>query len=756
MRTARSMFLATMVVLAACGGGATRAQSVRERVTSALPAAVDRAREWLLKQQRADGWFSDSDFENAMAALALAESNTPFTDERMKRLVAAMINAQPQNHRFEAMRVEFLVRMLWKMNANTRKAAEGVIGRDMTTLSKSQRSDGAWLYDRGNWPSMDATFAAYQAFSLCLAEGYKLSDEYLSKPVVALLQKQKDDGMWSGNPFDDPGGGTNRDVAIMATIALMQVGGDFCTCRGKGPTKVQEALQKALEKAMAHGEVQNAYADWAKDSNKVRDAYFWQQGYYLARLEQASPRESIGRANLFDDWYRNTLSKQQADGHAESPRDDRGNHQDIMATACMLYQFAQMAKPVLISELLDDPTKVLSANRGLLNAVETLSLRSPQTMRYDRARPGLDYSRYKSAPLAYLHAADPFRLAQEERDNLRRYVTSGGTIIIQLDCGDKALLEAVRRELTAIWPAVKPEALLRSHPMWTAGSDPVAQHPVVLGLDDGVRTFCFVLQANVICDLAQGRSGPRLPAFQTFDAMAAYALEGQMDLKAPLLEIPADAEELKVGAVVQVGVGLVKLKSSLPDGVAMPYDGWATVAGLFPKDSGPKLLGPRPVDASGGLAMCDLAYLPCREESRLEDDEAAALSAYLAGGGLLLLESRLGGVATDRGAQRIIASLRLKVRPAKAEDSLLSGKFAENTVGFNLQNTHQRQDGALRKLPTDLRLLLSEDNKVVGVYSPYDLTVSASGIRCYGLRGYAPLDARRILANLLISRTVKR
>ena len=752
------MLLATMFVLIAAGGRPVRAQSARQRVTSALPGAVDRARQWLLNQQRADGWFSDSDFDNTMAALALAESNAPLSDDRMKRLVAAMVSAQPPNHRFEAMRVEFLVRMLGKMNAPARKAAEGVISRDMATLSKSQRNDGAWFQDRGNnWTSMEATFAAYQAFSLCLAEGYKVSDEYLTRPVVTLLQKQKSTGPWTYNPFDNPDGDSFRDTTLQAVIALMQVGGDSCTCRSKGPTKIQEALQKALEKAMGHGEVQNAYADWARDPNKVRDAYFWQQGYYLARLQQVSPRETIGRANLFDDWYRNTLRMQQDDGHAESPSDDRGRNQNVMTTACMLYQFAQMAKPVLVSELVDDPSKVLSANRGLLNAVETLSLRSPQPMRYDRARPGLDLERYRQSPLAYLHATEAFRLAQEERDNLRRYVTSGGTILVQLDCGDKAVLEAVRREMAAIWPAGKIEALIRNHPMWTAGSEAVAQRPVVLGLDDGVRTFAYVFQVNLICDLARGRSAATQPAFQTFDAIAAYALEGQMDLAAPLLEVQAEPAEIQAGAVKEVGLGLIKLKSSGPEGTAMPYDGWATVAALFPKGSGAKLLGPRPVEATGGaLAMCDLAYLPCREESRLEDDEAAAVSAYLAGGGMLLLESRLGSVAADRGAQRIIAALKLKTRPAKADDALLSGKFAETRVGFALQNTHQRQAGALRKLPTDLRLLLSEDNRVVGVYSPYDLIVSAAGIRCYGLRGYAPVDARRLLANLLISRIATR
>jgi hypothetical protein len=91
----------------------------------------------------------------------------------------------------------------------------------------------------------------------------------------------------------------------------------------------------------------------------------------------------------------------------------------------------------------------------------------------------------------------------------------------------------------------------------------------------------------------------------------------------------------------------------------------------------------------------------------------------------------------------------------KVDEALLSGKFSETAAGFNMTTARQRVNGTLRTLPTDLRLLVTEDGKTVGVYSPLDLAVSASGIRCYGLRGYAPVDARRLLVNLLLSRVAK-
>jgi hypothetical protein len=87
------------------------------------------------------------------------------------------------------------------------------------------------------------------------------------------------------------------------------------------------------------------------------------------------------------------------------------------------------------------------------------------------------------------------------------------------------------------------------------------------------------------------------------------------------------------------------------------------------------------------------------------------------------------------------------------DHALLTGRFDGGAVGFDLRRTHRRADGKLVEADTELQLLLLGD-RVVGVWSPLDLMVSAAGVRCWGLRGLAPSDARRVVANVIISRTV--
>jgi len=44
--------------------------------------------------------------------------------------------------------------------------------------------------------------------------------------------------------------------------------------------------------------------------------------------------------------------------------------------------------------------------------------------------------------------------------------------------------------------------------------------------------------------------------------------------------------------------------------------------------------------------------------------------------------------------------------------------------------------------------------KLVGVYSPFDVSLGVAGIRAWGCRGYAPADARAAAVNLLLPATM--
>lgn len=739
--------LAALPVAVACGQGTTP----RGEVAAKLPGAVLRARNWILGQQRPDGWLSDSHDDDALAALALLESGLSPRDERFRRLLSRLMSVTGARTRFVAARAEVLIRSLPRLSGGVRKAAETGLKQDLATLVARRRKDGVW-YDRKNRdPRMTATFRAYQAFLLCRAEGYKAPTESLQTPVAMLLRSQKAGGTWSGNPWDDPNGGNSLSTMTQAMVCLAQWGDDGCACRGK-PTKLQTALGGALDRVIRCNEIQNSYNNWAMDNNRVRDWNFHRQSYLLGRLLHSVPLDTLGEVGLAERWHLKVLQKQHTDGHWETPRFDQGWNRDFLATAGSLYLMAQLAKPVLVCELVEEPGKAYLGNRGLWAAIERLSLRGPRPMRYDRARLGFDWDRFRDVPLVWLKATASFRLAPAERRNLRKYAGGGGTILVQLDCGDRSAKEAVAQELKAIWPSLELTTLQRPHPVWSTRAM-VTQRPIVLGLDDGVRTFALVFQSNLECDLAQG-AGARPTAYQLFGNLVSYALEGRLPL-GPVFPQSAEKAPLAAGKRSAVGIGLLR-PATPPAGLLMPYDGWALATTLLTDAKLPvKVLGPKALSPTDErLRYCDLAYLPCDETVRLSDEEVVSLRGWLASGGFLVMDSRRGDVKADRAVKRLIASLGLVSVPAKGSP-LVTGQFPHGAKGFAVDSLPIRENGTLKPRPTtDLRLLRL-DGKPVGLYSPLDLVVSASGIRCWGLRGYAPEDARRILANLILSATDK-
>ena len=719
----------------------------RTRLAEALPRAIEKARDWLLVMQMPSGAVADHDAENAVVALALLESGLPVANEKFERLLALLAGVQSDRTPFVAMRAELFMRALPQMSgAADRRIADTVIKKDLAGLVAAQRDDGAWQWRlAADWPSFEPTYEAYQALLLATAEGYKIPDLCLKKTVSLLAQKQHDNGGWHDDPNAKMSDGTDVAATARAVVCLAQFGEDVCTCK-ESATRAQQTLQRCLEKGLGH--LEDCYRNWA-GGDGPKDWYFYRQNYYLGRLIHAAPRETLGAADLTAHWYLNVLKRQLPEGRWNVP-DDADRNFRIMATAFVLYELAQLAKPPLVCEMVDDPRQPRLANRGLWNAVETVSLRWPAACRYARAALAADFERYKAVPLMYLTVKPTFKLLDEEKKNLQAYVEAGGTIIAQVDCGDREAASAAKRELEAVWPNARCEPLLRTHPLWSAQEN-IVNRPPVLGLDDGLRTFGFVLQSNVICDLSLGLGGPRMPAFQLFSNLAAYALEGQLDLTKPL-DVPPDETEPQLGPSKIISVGLLQpADKSVP--AALVYNGWPKAAELLPRVAGLRLLGPKALACTDrNLPLCDVAHLPAAQAVALDAEEIKALRTYLEGGGFLLLEARLGNDPFAKSAKRIAEDLGLAVEAAKGSP-LLTGKFT-TAKGFSVEKTRLRKDGKLTEAETDLRLL-TLGGKPVGAFSPADLTLSAAGVRCWGLRGYAPNDARRLLANLILLRSDK-
>lgn len=753
--------IATALIVAACVAlGPARAGQAAEPddLTKAARKAASRGSKWLLGQQEASGRFIDRDYENAMAAVALLEAGTPMKAPAMQRLIAALVSESSSETRFLALRCEALLWAVPQMSGAARRLAEKALKTDLATLATNQHTDGYWQWRPGRFGhDHTATFLTQQALALATAGGYPIPDAVLDRTIAFHIARQRQDGGWSSNIAERPSENTDH-WTTMRSLGIVALG----TSRNDDETRamLRERILRGAEQ-MAH-----PLQHWPNPDDKTRDLGHHDMGTYVAWFYRLSPIQTLGEGPLREGWLAAAVAGQSSSGMWQSnrPQDPAGlvprdvtRRRDIGATTRALWQVAQVAKPVLVAEAVDELSKAVLTNRGLWTAVEAWSMRRGQPMRYDRVRLGLDLDRYRDLPVLYLTLAEDTRWAEKEKANLRAYVAGGGLIFIQLADTNRLAVNKARERLDDLWPGCGLTPLPARHPLLSATAS-VGSRMALYGMDDGVRTFLLLAQADVTDDWAKGPAA-KVPAMRLFDNLIHYATEAQDDPEVALdrpKDDPAPAASPKAGPTKFVTVGQLRPRSA---GEAQPpvvYEAWPHIAELVPeKDTGLKLLGPKPLAPSDEkLELCDVAHMTIDDGTRLTDEEAAAIADYLSGGGFLLMECRMGDIRAPRNLRRLTAAIGVKMADAKETSPLVTGKFDGKAQGFDVTEVYLRADGELDEDAPELELLMLDD-RVVGLACPRDLSLSASGIRCYGLRGYAPTDARRIMANVVLSRTAR-
>ena len=78
----------------------------------------------------------------------------------------------------------------------------------------------------------------------------------------------------------------------------------------------------------------------------------------------------------------------------------------------------------------------------------------------------LDSPRLFDFPLAILTGEGAFEFSPSERDNFRRYVLSGGTMLISSGCSNALWAESIQREMAAVFPAAELERLAPEHELF--------------------------------------------------------------------------------------------------------------------------------------------------------------------------------------------------------------------------------------------------------------------------------------------------
>jgi hypothetical protein len=179
-----------------------------------------------------------------------------------------------------------------------------------------------------------------------------------------------------------------------------------------------------------------------------------------------------------------------------------------------------------------------------------------------------------------------------------------------------------------------------------------------------------------------------------------------------------------------------------PSGMPAPESGVA----LTIKEAAP--LAPGEAIAAG----TNILYLDGRTGCELGANGGKWLKDFVVAGGFLFAEAVLGDKRFDEPARAALAAAGLAVKPLPVDSPLLTGLLENGARGYNVTKVGYSFTLRTERVgqPAPLLAGLYLGDKLVGIYSPFDIMFSQTGCAAFGNRGYSAEDARAIATNIVL------
>jgi hypothetical protein len=359
------------------------------------------------------------------------------------------------------------------------------------------------------------------------------------------------------------------------------------------------------------------------------------------------------------------------------------------------------------------------------------------------------------APILYISAEAPLKLTDEEKKKLREFTDSGGTILFEASCGNRGVDLAWRKTCQEIWPEWELKKMDKSHPLWTADVK-IPMPPAMWSASDGMRTFLLYAPLDISCVWNVNAIDKNKGMFDLGSNLWAYTtdrgkLRGKLESHEVGMSKKYVVTQLARGGAEAITVA--RLQHGGDWTVARNYHEWATLSAALAPKCGLTITEGEPVAPGSAVpAGTTLLYLTGRASCDLDATGRTALKNYLAGGGFLFAEAGLGDKRFDESLRATIAAAGLTFRRLEESSPFISGQLPGGASGYNVAGvgyTFALRDERMGKpLPELLGIYLGE--KLVGLYSPYDIMFRQTGCEAFDCRGYDADDARALAVNLAL------
>ncbi len=510
-----SMVLAASLVLTALERP-VRAEIDAEKVKR----AIDLGTSYLLRQQSADGSWSDHPGfptgVTSLCTLALLTAGVPADNPQIQKSLALLRKQK--------------LKMTYSLSLQTMVLCAAEPKKDLLLIRENVRwleqqqlrnddKKGAWGYG-SNQGTGDNSNTQFAILALHEAErvGVSVSDQTWRLAMGYWQKTQNLDGSWGYMPgLSGTGSMTCAGIAAMVVAGEKLNPGDATYDNGSVHCCGDQESNTTLERALAWlGRNFSVNVNPGND----RGNQTWLL-YYLYGVERAG-RLTNQRFLGQHDWYREgadvLVSAQDELGGGQWRGTGHSEDNPHIATSLALLFLSKGRRPILISKVRHAPVDDWNHHRTDLG---NLTAYVEQRWKRDLTWQVIDIAHAEpddllQSPVLFFSGKLIPELSDRQVQNLRQYIDRGGFLFAEACCGGKDFDAGFRKLMRRMFPSPENEMRLLppEHPVWTAEERVDAKYLRPLwGVDIGCRTSVVYCPEDLGCfwELARPGRDDKLP-----------------------------------------------------------------------------------------------------------------------------------------------------------------------------------------------------------------------------------------------------
>jgi len=728
--------------------------------------AIEKGQKWLERRQGGNGAWPEKKWYHATGNYGHTEialftlvytgvhPNRPVIEKALRALLARNLD-YTYAISMRCMAYAYVQRKLSGARRDTIRKAMKI---DARWLCQAQGSHGGWDYvslgGSGGRYDLSNTQMAILALREAALAGCEIPDIVWQRSQGLYFRLQQKDGSWNYGEHNNQRGNKCAGYGSMTAAGLASIFitmdnlnlASGCPCRGGQSQRSKGDFERRVDAALSWLE-KNYTA--SKNPKDPAGHYHFYWLYSVERVGIAAGYKYFGKHNWFKEGAEHLVKRQGGDG----------NWGQLHETCFAILFLYKGRAPVLYNKLEFDGTWN-AHRRDIANLTAYIEKNKEQMFHWQIVSLRAPVAELHDAPVLFITAETIPEFSDDHKKKLRAFTDTGGTILLEASCGNRQIREWARDFIKELWPEWELKPLGPDHGSYL---DPhkLTQRPEIFGMHDGLRTFLFYAMDDISCPWQTKALAGRKYLFDWGINLFTYATD-RSPLRAKLAaRMPQEKDRYpgpaQPGARTSIKVARVKY-----DGTGWMtnrnYGGWNRVKDFAQKKAKVNLAvndgGTLPKD----LGDADIAYLTGPGPIAMPADQQQALKAYLAKGGFLWAEAAGGNAAFIGAFQKLALGLGLKIKRVPQTDPILSGRFEGGAKGLGLisgvQFKRSLRVSRLGRAHAEL-MGLYDGEKLVGVFSPFDIVFSATGYNAYECRGYQAQDAKAVATNIILCLTTR-